>query len=172
MNKDELITAVAAKTGYNKKSAQEAVDAVLETIMDIVRDGDKVAIAGFGTFLLVERGRPHRPQPPHRRADPDPRPQRTEVHPRRKVQRSGEINQQGGHMGPPLQRRAHRDDGGRTGRAPLRILPIPPLGWPGGLPQAPRILISMKLTGPFQFVHFFVYFIPNDPRFQGPADAR
>ncbi len=55
MNKDELITAVAAKTGYNKKSAQEAVDAVLETIMDIVRDGDKVAIAGFGTFLLVER---------------------------------------------------------------------------------------------------------------------
>jgi DNA-binding protein HU-beta len=55
MNKDELITAIAAKTGFNKKSAQEALDAVLETIMDVVRDGDKVAIGGFGTFLLIER---------------------------------------------------------------------------------------------------------------------
>jgi DNA-binding protein HU-beta len=55
MNKLELTTAVSAKTGLTKKSADEAVDAVLDTIMDAVRDGDKVTITGFGTFLLVER---------------------------------------------------------------------------------------------------------------------
>jgi DNA-binding protein HU-beta len=55
MNKDELITAISAKTGLSKKSAQETLDAVLDTITDMVRDGDKVAISGFGTFLLVQR---------------------------------------------------------------------------------------------------------------------
>jgi DNA-binding protein HU-beta len=55
MNKDELATAVAAKTGFTKRAAEDAVNAVFETIMDIVRDGDRVTIAGFGTFALIER---------------------------------------------------------------------------------------------------------------------
>lgn len=55
MNKEELATALAAKTGLTKKSAEETLNAVLETILDVVRDGDKVTISGFGTFLLVER---------------------------------------------------------------------------------------------------------------------
>ena len=55
MNKAELVTALSAKTGLTKKSAEEALDAMLDTVADIVRDGDKVNIAGFGTFLLVER---------------------------------------------------------------------------------------------------------------------
>ena len=55
MNKEELVTALAAKTGLTKRSAEEVVNALTETIMDIVRDGDKVTIAGFGTFLLAER---------------------------------------------------------------------------------------------------------------------
>ncbi|HEY3294110.1 MAG TPA: HU family DNA-binding protein [bacterium] len=55
MNKEELATAVAAKTGITKKTAEEVVTAMLDTISDIVRDGDKVTLAGFGTFALVER---------------------------------------------------------------------------------------------------------------------
>jgi DNA-binding protein HU-beta len=55
MNKEELATAVAAKTGMTKKSAEEALDAMLDTVADVVRDGDRVTIAGFGTFALVER---------------------------------------------------------------------------------------------------------------------
>ncbi|MFZ5432620.1 MAG: HU family DNA-binding protein [Calditrichota bacterium] len=55
MNKAELVTAVAAKTGMTKRSAEETLDAVLDTITDAVRDGDKVAVTGFGTFLLTER---------------------------------------------------------------------------------------------------------------------
>jgi DNA-binding protein HU-beta len=55
VNKAELVTALSAKTGLTKKSAEEALDAMLDTIADIVRDGDKVNVAGFGTFVLVER---------------------------------------------------------------------------------------------------------------------
>ncbi len=55
MNKEELVTAIAAKTGLTKKSAEEVLDAVLDTVADTVRDGDRVTLSGFGTFLLVER---------------------------------------------------------------------------------------------------------------------
>jgi DNA-binding protein HU-beta len=55
MNKEELTTAISAKTGLTKKSAQETLDAALDTIMDAVRDGDKITISGFGTFLLAQR---------------------------------------------------------------------------------------------------------------------
>jgi len=55
MNKDELATAVAAKTGITKRTAEEVVNAVLDTIADVVRDGDRVTLSGFGTFALVER---------------------------------------------------------------------------------------------------------------------
>lgn len=55
MNKDELVTALAAKTGLTKKTAEETLGAMLDTIRDVVRDGDKVTLAGFGTFHLAER---------------------------------------------------------------------------------------------------------------------
>ena len=55
MNREELITAVAARTGLTKKSAEEVLDTIQDTIMDAVRDGDKVTLTGFGAFLLVER---------------------------------------------------------------------------------------------------------------------
>ena len=55
MNREELVTAVSAKTGLTKASADEVLQTILATIMDAVRDGDRVAISGFGTFLLIER---------------------------------------------------------------------------------------------------------------------
>ena len=55
MNREELITAVAARTGLTKKSAEEVLDTIQDTIKDAVRDGDKVTLTGFGAFLLVER---------------------------------------------------------------------------------------------------------------------
>lgn len=50
MKKAELIAAVAEKTGLTKKDAEKAVSAVLDTIVDTVASGDKVAVVGFGTF--------------------------------------------------------------------------------------------------------------------------
>jgi DNA-binding protein HU-beta len=49
VNKAELIDALAARLG-DKKSASNALDAVLAEIQTAVTKGDKVAITGFGVF--------------------------------------------------------------------------------------------------------------------------
>ena len=54
MNKRDLIDAISGRLG-DKKSATEAVNAVLDTIQSAVASGDKVAITGFGVFEKSER---------------------------------------------------------------------------------------------------------------------
>lgn len=54
MNKSQLVEAVAETLG-NRRHAADAVDAVLEAIMRAVAAGERVSIAGFGTFEQVER---------------------------------------------------------------------------------------------------------------------
>ncbi|HYB15290.1 MAG TPA: HU family DNA-binding protein [Streptosporangiaceae bacterium] len=54
MNKGDLIDAISGRLG-SKKSATEAVNAVLETIQAAVANGDKVTITGFGVFEKSER---------------------------------------------------------------------------------------------------------------------
>ncbi len=49
MNKRDLIDAIYARIG-DKKTATEAVNAVLDTIQETVASGDKVSITGFGVF--------------------------------------------------------------------------------------------------------------------------
>jgi DNA-binding protein HU-beta len=54
MNKSDLIDAISGRLG-DKKSATEAVNAVLDTIQSTVASGDKVAITGFGVFEKSDR---------------------------------------------------------------------------------------------------------------------
>jgi DNA-binding protein HU-beta len=54
MNKRDLIDAISERMG-DKKSATEAVNAVLETIQAAVAEGDKVSITGFGVFEKSDR---------------------------------------------------------------------------------------------------------------------
>lgn len=54
MNKRDLIDAVSGRLG-DKKTATEAVNAVLDTIQHTVAKGDKVAITGFGVFEKSDR---------------------------------------------------------------------------------------------------------------------
>ena len=54
MNKRDLIDAISTRLG-DKKTATEALNAVLETIETAVASGDKVAITGFGVFEKAER---------------------------------------------------------------------------------------------------------------------
>jgi DNA-binding protein HU-beta len=49
MNKRDLIDAISRRMG-DKKTATEAVNAVLDTIQATVAKGDKVSITGFGVF--------------------------------------------------------------------------------------------------------------------------
>ncbi len=55
MKKAELIAAVVEKTGLTKKDAEKAVNAVLDTVVETVAAGDKVALVGFGTFESRKR---------------------------------------------------------------------------------------------------------------------
>jgi len=54
MNKRDLIDAISGRMG-DKKTAAEAVNAILETIQRTVAKGDKVAITGFGVFEKTVR---------------------------------------------------------------------------------------------------------------------
>ena len=55
MNKVELINAVAEKTGLTKKDADKAVAAVIASIEESLKAGEKVQLIGFGTFEVKER---------------------------------------------------------------------------------------------------------------------
>ena len=50
MNKTELITAVAEKSGLSKKDAEKALAAVVDSLTDAMVKGDKVQLVGFGSF--------------------------------------------------------------------------------------------------------------------------
>lgn len=55
MNKAGLVDVVAAKTAVTKKVAEDAVDTIFESIMKELGQGEEVAIAGFGVFLVKKR---------------------------------------------------------------------------------------------------------------------
>lgn len=50
MNQAELIKDVAGKANLTKTQTQDAIRALLKTIMRVVADGDKVTLVGFGSF--------------------------------------------------------------------------------------------------------------------------
>jgi len=55
MNKSELIDAVASKTGLSRTDATNATDALLDSIVGALKDGDQVTLVGFGTFSVRAR---------------------------------------------------------------------------------------------------------------------
>lgn len=56
MNKAELVSAIAEKANLTKVDAKSALDATLEAIAEAMVNNDKVALIGFGTFSVVEKG--------------------------------------------------------------------------------------------------------------------
>ena len=55
MNKTELIAAVAEKAELSKKDAEAAVSAVVDSITEALRKGEKVQLVGFGSFEVKTR---------------------------------------------------------------------------------------------------------------------
>jgi len=55
LNKQDLIAAVAERSGLTKKDAEKAVNATIESIEDALAKGDKVSLVGFGTFEVRDR---------------------------------------------------------------------------------------------------------------------
>jgi DNA-binding protein HU-beta len=57
VTKAEFLDALASDSRIgNKKQAGAAVDAVLDTISDVLKTGGEVNFTGFGKFAVAERG--------------------------------------------------------------------------------------------------------------------
>ncbi|MBR1499508.1 MAG: HU family DNA-binding protein [Bacteroidaceae bacterium] len=56
MNKTELVAKIAEGAGLSKVDAKKALEATLDAITAAVKADDKVALVGFGTFAVAERG--------------------------------------------------------------------------------------------------------------------
>jgi DNA-binding protein HU-beta len=56
MNKTQLIDAIAEKAGLSKADAKKALDAFIATVGESLKNDDKVALVGFGSFSVSTRG--------------------------------------------------------------------------------------------------------------------
>ena len=54
MNKTDLINVVNAETKVAKKDVDAVITATINAISDALKQGDKVALIGFGTFEVKE----------------------------------------------------------------------------------------------------------------------
>lgn len=55
MTRDDLIKAIAEKTQLTKDNAGKALEAVLSTITETLKQGDSVSFVGFGSFKVSKR---------------------------------------------------------------------------------------------------------------------
>lgn len=55
MNKADLTTAIAEKSGLTKKDAEKYLKAFIDSIEEALAKGDKIQLVGFGTFEVRER---------------------------------------------------------------------------------------------------------------------
>ncbi len=56
MNKAQLIDAMAEGAGLSKVDAKKALDAFISATTDALKSGDRVALVGFGSLSVSERG--------------------------------------------------------------------------------------------------------------------
>ncbi len=55
MNKAQLIDAMAEKAGLTKADAKKALDAFIEATSEALKNEDRVALIGFGSFSVSTR---------------------------------------------------------------------------------------------------------------------
>ena len=61
MTKADIVEIVHGRTGFSKKESSEAVEIILEILKEVLEDGEKVKLSGFGNFVIrskeVRKGR-------------------------------------------------------------------------------------------------------------------
>jgi len=55
MNRQELIEALADKTGKNKAETDRTIAAIIDIVTTTLKKGDNVQLVGFGTFEVRKR---------------------------------------------------------------------------------------------------------------------
>ncbi len=56
LRKREMSARVAESMGCSKARGEQALNAVLESVTDVIREGNRVVLTGFGTFEVREFG--------------------------------------------------------------------------------------------------------------------
>lgn len=54
MTKNEFISAVAENAGKTKKDTKTIVNAMLDTVVEILENGDDISFIGFGKFYVKD----------------------------------------------------------------------------------------------------------------------
>ena len=61
MTKADIVEVVHNRTGFSKKESSEAVESILDILKEILEDGEKIKLSGFGNFVIrskeVRKGR-------------------------------------------------------------------------------------------------------------------
>lgn len=55
MNKSQLVDKISEGADLSKAAAGRALEAFIDAVTEAMKEGDQVALVGFGTFLLRER---------------------------------------------------------------------------------------------------------------------
>ena len=55
MNKSELVTSMAEKSGVSKKDAEKVLNSFIESVQEALVRGEKVQLVGFGSFEVRQR---------------------------------------------------------------------------------------------------------------------
>ncbi len=55
MNKTELIDAIAKDSGVSRADSARSLDSLITTVQKTLKQGDEVAITGFGKFSVTKR---------------------------------------------------------------------------------------------------------------------
>ena len=56
MTKNEFVDQVSERSSLSKGDAGQAVDAVLDTIKEVLSRGGEISFTGFGKFSVADRG--------------------------------------------------------------------------------------------------------------------
>jgi len=55
VTKTELVNAIADKSELSKSDSEKALKAFVDTVTEVLQQGDKIAMVGFGTFSVGDR---------------------------------------------------------------------------------------------------------------------
>ncbi len=55
MNKSDLVRAIATQAGLTQTDATKALDGLVSTLTEALKEGKQVSLLGFGTFSIKER---------------------------------------------------------------------------------------------------------------------
>ena len=55
MNKTDLVRAISAKSGLNKKDSEAALNAFVDAVQEALLNNEKIVLVNFGTFEVRSR---------------------------------------------------------------------------------------------------------------------